>query len=154
MEECAAACRKGVKQNVRKSIECKVTPRKEDVIDIRGCYQRTAVCLQSDVSSQHVAVFAFCDQEIPPLSLLRLLLLQVVVAVQVLVVVVVVVVIVVVVVAVTVVQVALSLRAGCRVLFQALTNAVSCFLHRQCSCGQSLSEDRRNQNAASTVDVR
>jgi len=51
MEECAAACRKGVKQNVRKSIECKVTPRKEDVIDICGCCQRTAVCLQSDVST-------------------------------------------------------------------------------------------------------
>jgi hypothetical protein len=28
MEECAAACRKGVEQNVRKSIELKVTPRK------------------------------------------------------------------------------------------------------------------------------
>jgi hypothetical protein len=28
MEECAAACRKGVKQNVRKSIELKVTPGK------------------------------------------------------------------------------------------------------------------------------
>jgi len=75
--------------------------------------------------------------------------LVVVVVVEVLVVVVVVVIVV----AVTVVHVALSLRAGCRVLVQALTNAVSCFLHRQCSCGQNLSEDRWNQNVAPTVGV-
>jgi len=49
MEECAAACRKGVEQNVGKSMNWKWHPGNEDVTDIHvcGCFQRTAVWLQS-----------------------------------------------------------------------------------------------------------
>jgi hypothetical protein len=92
------------------------------------------------------AMFAFCEWEIPPLPLLRLLLLQVVLVL--------VLVVVVVVVEVTLVHEALRLPAGSRVLVQALTHAVICFLHRQCTCRQNLNHDRWNQNAAPTVGVR